>query len=248
MRKLFSFAIVFALVTNALFFSSCNKSGATEGYLIDTTVAYPTQGLEAATLAEILAVPVIDTSLVPVLGRTTQVPSSYELDVPPPFIKQVYGSCYGWAVGYGLVGYITHITEGSPAYAEDQYFSPSYITSNVSVLYPGSLNYTIIKAMDVIKQYGCCKWSLMPETSTPPGQPPTPAALENASQYKVKDYSRIETLDLQLIKFFISNRTYALPFACYVDKKFEYVHSSNWTKRSGDRWVWKNSFPSPASW
>lgn len=230
-----------------LLFSTCKKNNSdqtnppsippTSQFFASDTSSNKSTGLRPATLAELQSIPIIDTSLVPVFGRGMNLKSSWSLAVPPPK-KQGYENCVGWAIGYGMMGYQFKVLGGYSDYnSQDNIFSPAYIWNQLN----GRQNVGIgmVPALELVKQQGCCKWGYMPEDLTPFSESPSANARANASDYKVPEFHRIEAININLIKFFLSKRNYPLPFSCWVDKGFQQCDKNFFEQRQGGKYVWK---------
>lgn len=247
--------IYFVLFVYVLAVYSCKKvsnSNPTDDgkYLGDTTIVYNT-GLIPLTISELLSIPVVDTSTLPVFGKISQLTllSSYDLNntqpgLPPPQ-KQKYNDCAAWSVVYGMLGYLYGVLGGYLNYndllgnlSRDKIFSPAFVYNQNNRDVDSGISF--LTAFDFIKHNGCCKLTDMEMFTATPFVQPSSTAVTNATFNKISDFFRLQTVDLTIMKSLLSIRKIPIVFSCEVDNNFRYIWTSDWESRQGNRMVWRS--------
>lgn len=229
------------------FFSTCKKADNIStplnptpptfvSYFSDTTTTKPT-GLDTSSTADLQNIPYVedlDSSRIPVFARVSS-PSIWNIDVPPPG-TQLYNSCVGWTVAE-LLGFQYKIIEGSPNYlALDRIFSPSYIWNQLNGGVDRAISFA--SAFNLVRNEGCCKWIYMPGNIQSFTTQPTSTASTNASNYKISEYAQFKTVDINLIKFYVS-RNYPIPFGLQIDEGFQSgKDQASFSQKADGRLVW----------
>ena len=166
-------------------------------------------------------------------------PPVWTMEVPPPG-TQLYNSCVGWAIGHGMLGYQYKVIDGYPDYSNlDRIFSASYIWNQLN----GGIDrgISIAKGLKLIKEQGCCKWAYMPANTTPFAVQPSTSARANALNYKLSEFMRFKTINIDILKYCIS-KNYPIPFGASVDDGFMTGKESNsFEKKQDGRLIWKQN-------
>lgn len=152
---------------------------------------------------------------------------------------QVFNSCVGWAVGYGMLGYQYKVIEGNANYnGSDKIFSAAFIWNQCN----GGINsgISLSTGLKFVKEKGCCKWIDMPANVNSYTIQPSATAKANAANYKLSEFMKFRTVDVNKIKFYVS-RNYPIPFGVEVDAGFMNGKDTNtFDKHPDGRLVWKN--------
>lgn len=239
--------ILYAFASLIMIVSGCKKQSTPDplpqtfiSYFKDTSGNKPT-GLIPSSESDLEYVPFvedIDTFFIHVFGRTMS-PSSWSMNVPPPD-SQYYNSCVGWAIGYGMLGYQYKVIDGYADYSSlDKIFSATYIWNQLN----GGVDKgtSICKALKLVREQGCCKWSFMPSNISSYTIQPTTAARMNASNYKLSEFMRFKTIGIELLKHYLS-KNYPIPFGAIVDSGFMTGKiASSFEKKQDGRLVWKEN-------
>jgi uncharacterized protein (TIGR02145 family) len=238
MKRLMQILLVF------IFLTTCKKNNSTDnntGTPPPTDTSFiKTTGLISSTDVDLQNIPdvaTIDTSLIPSFGRIGDLPPSTSISIPSPGNQGSYNSCVGWAVGYGMLGYQFKVIEGHSDYnGNDKNFSPNYIWNqlnggaNVGVSFSG--------AMNLVVNQGCCKFIDMPINVAPNIQPSS-TAIANAANYKLTQFFRFFTIDINKMKAWLS-KGYPIMVAVKIDHAFMKNDASPFEKQADGRYVWKS--------
>ncbi|MEO6670231.1 MAG: FISUMP domain-containing protein [Ferruginibacter sp.] len=236
----------------AFIFFSCKKNNKAEvenfsSYFSDTSSNKPT-GLVPSSISDLQSIPFaedIDTSLIPSVERVTS-PRSWNIDAPPSVEqRKTYNSCAGWAVGYGMMSCEYKIIEGQSNYnGTEKIFSPDYIWNQLN---NGQNNgISLSKAMKLVKDQGCCKWTYMPGNGSLNDQPSI-IARTNAESYTISQIIRFKTVNINMIKIYLHNN-YSIPFGAEIDKGFKTGYDIISFKKLADgRLIWVNKSVDPTS-
>lgn len=208
-------------------------------YFVDTSSSKKT-GLDTSSTLELQDFPFVedvDTSLIPVFGRIMS-PPSWNIETPLSGSQGSYNSCVGWSLGYGMLSYQYKIIEGNSDYnGHDKIFSPAFIWNQLNN--GSNTGISFGKAFKLLKEQGCCKWSLMPADVGTHTTQPTAAAINNAANYKITEAMKFKTVDIERLKFFLS-RNYPIPFGVEIDEGFMTgKDEKSFDKKQDERLVWK---------
>lgn len=216
------------LLFSALLFtiSACKKSEPTDSksdqkvfsYFKDTSSNKAT-GLEPSGGIYLESIPFvedIDTFLLPFFASFS-LPTEWTIEVPPAG-KQIYNSCVGWAIGHGMLGYQYKIIGGYTDYKNlDRIFSASYIWNQLNNGQDKGIS--LVEGLNLIKKQGCCKWSFMPANTYSINLQPSNEARANAANFRLSEYMKFKTVDIDLLKYLLS-KNYPIPFGAIVDTGF----------------------------
>ncbi|MES2647042.1 MAG: LamG-like jellyroll fold domain-containing protein [Bacteroidota bacterium] len=127
----------------------------------------------------------------------------------PPAGNQRWGSCTGWAVGYGIMGYFYKILEDNKEFEpEDKMVSPTFIWNQLNIndrgVHDSTKGAEMEPALEIVKQQGVPKWVDMPGTENY-YEDPKPEATRYAALHKnVKfNYDRLSWVSISLIKNYL---------------------------------------------
>jgi len=184
---------------------------------IPSILDYVPTGLIHPTLEELLSIPTIesiDSTLVPIVKSISNNAPSISLDVPVALNQVPFLSCAGYAVGYGMMGFLFRIIEGRDHNLSDP-FSAHYIWNQLND--QKNIAIPLINALNLVKEQGCSKISFMQlkDSITQPSS----LARNNASNYKLTNFYRFENLSIDNMKYYL-NKGYPIVIGVNVDKLF----------------------------
>ncbi len=110
---------------------------------------------------------------------------------PIPQNQRQSNTCVGWATGYGALSIIDaiHTKNFNADSITKNAFSASFIFNQIKT--PDCKGALITDAFQLLKEKGDCRFTTFNDDPLDCDQPPTPVALEEAAQTKVKDYAAI---------------------------------------------------------
>jgi hypothetical protein len=191
-------------------------------------------GLDTVSEADMkgtVAVEDMDTSKIYPLTLGTY-PSSWIIDVPPAG-HQRFNDCTAWSAGYGLMSYYYNVIDGNPGYNNlDSTFSPLYIYNQLNEGLDSGI--TFKSALDLVQKQGCSRWFWMPEDKLTFTSEVSGAAVNDASYYTISEWHPFRTVNVQLIKSFIS-KNYPILFAAKIYESFAHDSTPSikiWKARS----------------
>ena len=237
MKKIILFIWTFSIIL-----LGCKKNDSTQQPIppqtIDTSYIKAT-GLIASTeqeLQNIQNVEILDTSLVPLIGKLTDLPPTSIIDAPLAGNQGTYNSCVSWSIGYGMLSYHFKIIEGYSGYSVDNFFSPNYIWNQLNG--GGNNGISFGRAFNLIKDQGCCKLVDMP-VNVAPDILPSQTAKTNAANYKLSDFFRFFTIDINRMKAWLS-KGYPVSVGLIVDDALMKTGKSPFEEQPDGRLVWKS--------
>jgi len=128
-------------------------------------------------------------------------PNNFTLEMPIVRSQGQEGSCVAWAVGYGAASYanfniIGYFNEDGTI-NEQRVISPEYIYNQIKIgsCYAGAyfVDYNGYKGgLNILVEQGACSWATMPYSDQNGcDQQPNSTQIQEALQYKIKEYQRI---------------------------------------------------------
>lgn len=132
---------------------------------------------------------------------TTNLPSSYQLQMPPVQNQGSEGSCVAFAAGYAARSCEQFYRSGASSYSySSNIFSPEYLFDQIKVDASCSGS-SLLDALDFMRNTGICTWQTLAYSSTN-GCTLTPTSTQNAeaSNFKINNYSSIYSSDITGIK------------------------------------------------
>ena len=168
---------------------------------IPSILDYVPTGLIHPTLEELISIPTIeslDSTLVPSVKSISNNVPFVSLDVPVALNQFPYLNCAGYAVGYGMMGFLFRIIEGRDHNFSDP-FSAHYIWNQLNDKKNKAIK--IRSAFNLVKEQGCSKMSFIPLNDSV--NQPSSLARDNASNYKLTDFYRFSTLSIDNIKYYL---------------------------------------------
>ena len=159
-------------------------------------------------------------------------PRSVDLspDIPRPGSQGQQGSCVGWAVAYALKTYHERTERGWPLNDYRHIMSPAYIYNQIKVPGPTGGAY-LWEALDLLVNEGVSSWTLMPYNELDDNTLPSPAAIEEAANYRIAEWGTVQrgvTNDAfvqELKRHVAGGRPVLLSMRVYSD--FDLLSSSN---------------------
>ena len=184
---------------------------------IPSILDYVPTGLIHPTLEELLKIPTIesiDSTLVPIVKSISNNAPSVSLDVPVALNQSPFLSCAGYAVGYGMMGFLFRIIEGRDHNLSDP-FSAHYIWNQLND--QKNIAIPLINALNLVIEQGCSKISFMQLKDSI--TQPSALARNNASNYKLTNFYRFDNLSIDNMKYYL-NKGYPIVIGVNVDKLF----------------------------
>jgi hypothetical protein len=195
MRKL----LVWALVSLAVAVSACNQNVTPPPPPPDTEFG---RGLEFTPRETYLGVPQYQPTLTFGAG---QLPDRVDLAesgrFPTPGQQGAQQSCTGWATAYAMKTYQEAVEGNYPPTSTNQVFSPAfpyYFTNRAAgdaQNCVGAAVTTMKTVLDLLQTRGCATLATMPYNESICAQAPSEAALNEARNYTIRNYRRVESLD-----------------------------------------------------
>ena len=221
-----------------------NGYDSAHSYVYDSTLGL---GGETPTVAETQNIPYfeeVDISFLPVFNRGVSIASNSFIDVPEPGYQGQKNSCTGWAVGYGIMGAYYKKLEGNSSYnGIDKIVSPVYIWNQLNTI--NNIHYniglSIPRALNLVKDQGCCKWADMSDDFVYFSDPPLIARV-NADKYRNLDfmYWQMSVVDIDLIKQAIEKK-YLIAFGSYVCEGFRSGRDPQAFIKKNGQFIWINN-------
>jgi hypothetical protein len=103
------------------------------------------------------------------------------------------GSCVGWAVAYGLKGYLEKKERGWAGNNNNQLFSPAYIYNQINDGVDEGAN--IAEALDLLMREGVATLAAFPYSDTNFTTQPSATAKEGAREFAIASFRRLNTED-----------------------------------------------------
>ncbi len=176
----------------------------------------------------------IPLAMIPPMG---QLPAAVDMrpDMPVAGNQGQQGSCVGWAVGYALKTYQENIEHGWGADTAETQFSPAYIYNQIKVGNCLSGSY-IFSAFDLLTSQGCSTWALMPYSSQSCNTSPTAQAREEAGQYRIASWRRVNVQDTTELRAQLAGG-FPIVIGMKVYTNFFYVRGTEIYDRTDGTWV-----------
>lgn len=172
-----------AFITLLIFFS------------LESHAQYPKVALKVPTQEMLDDVPI----LTPRAKGIGGLPPSINLDryLPKPESQGSQGSCAAFAACYGMLTYnkcrerkwSLKKSDGTVEYMH--VFSPSFVFNSLNSDPTCQGGITIINALRMLKEYGCCPWAELPYFENTCSTPPSQSALEHALKNRILSYSKL---------------------------------------------------------
>ena len=187
-------------------------------------------GLKLASPEQLQGVPLAAT---PFAGA--ELPKSVDLsrNLPPPGQQGKQSSCVGWTLAYALKSY--HEKIEMKWALSDQYgrpdtrrvFSPAFIYNQVNNGRDGGAYFT--DALRLLSEKGVCSLADMPYKLTDYTQKPSARAIQNAKQYRIDHWRRVNIKDPKEVRAHL-NAGYPVAIGARVDTGF---------MKAGRRYIWR---------
>ncbi len=212
--------------------------------VFSTNSDFKPTGMLPSTKEEILSIPTIESSglfsALPMVKSSGNANKKTELKVPSPYNQNGNQNCAPAAVGYGMMSVLFNDVEGYDDYEGDmKKFSPFYIWNQLNIWDEIGkwFKTSLVQALNIVMDQGCCKLAYMP-LFTKPGQKPTTFARENAAQYKLSIY-RFEKYDVANYKR-ILDAGYPIVIGVYVDQGVMNMTNSPLYRHQNGSLIWKS--------
>ena len=143
--------------------------------------------------------------------------------MPPTGEQGIQASCVAWSTAYALKSYQENIEERisflkDNKIDDDRIFSPSFIYNQLNNGRDGGIS--IISALDFISEKGCATLKDMPYNPADYLTLPTDAVKQNAQNYKISYWRKVDVSDIQEIKKQL-NAGYPVIIGAEIDKDFK---------------------------
>ncbi len=245
MKKILVF--VLSLIVISL---SCKKSSTppsnnnATNYFSDTSE----KATGVDTLSYGITFPFIEDSINSLASLKTTYTSSHIITMPPAVDQKKVGSCVAWAVGYGLMSSEYLRKNGVSSFSGyDNIFSPLYIYNqlwektfdNKNI----STGISIVKALQLVKQQGCCQWKYMSPDEKSIYDTPSSDAKADASLHKFTRIFRFKTYDVDIMKEVLF-KNIPIIISVHINKSFQQGNMVNF-KKVNNRFIWNLFGPEP---
>lgn len=172
-----------------------NTGGGTTGGTTDTTTT-STGGTTGGTSGGTTTLP-----------PTTNLPSSYALNMPPVGVQGSEFSCAVFAIGYAARSAEQLYKTGASSYSYgSNIFSPEYLYNQTKFSSDCGSGTSIVTALEFLKTNGICTWQSMPYSYTNGcSLMPTGTQSAEAANYRIASYSKIISSDKTAIKTMVAN-------------------------------------------
>lgn len=117
-------------------------------------------------------------------------PTVHVLAFPPIRHQGNEGSCAAWAAAYAARSIKQHVEKGGSYSESTNIFSPEYVYNQIKLGDCNSGTY-LYKALELLRDQGVCRWTLMPYTDVSCSTMPNSSQINDASSFKINGYSRI---------------------------------------------------------
>lgn len=161
-------------------------------------------------------------------GDIGSLPNSADLSgyLPTAGNQGDQGSCVGWAVGYGLKTYHEVRERDWAPDSPARIMSPAYIYNQIHLSGCNGGSF-ITDALNLLQSQGCSSLSLMPYSDSDCTSSPSIAAQQEAFNYRIAHWSRINHGSIQEIKGFIANDEIPVVICIEVRPDFDSLQSIN---------------------
>jgi len=113
---------------------------------------------------------------------------------PRPGDQGAQGSCVGWAVAYGLKGYLEKKERGWAGAKSNQLFSPSYIYNQING--GEDEGSSIAEALDLLMREGVATLAAFPYDPSDFQTQPSPRVKDGSREFAIASFRRLTTKDL----------------------------------------------------
>lgn len=125
------------------------------------------------------------------------------LNVPPIGDQGGEGSCVAWGTTYAARS-INWVSSHPASWSTSvNIFSPEYVYNQIKVRKACSSGSYVTTGLNLLKNQGVCRWSIMPYTDVSCTTKPTTAQKADAANYKIASYSTV-TRNTATIKSFLA--------------------------------------------
>lgn len=204
-----------------------NASSVSDGLHTLTATASDTSGNTGAYSIVITK----NTSTVVLPPPPTDLPSSFQLNMPPVGQQGGEGSCVSFAVAYAARSCEQYYRSNATGYSySTNIFSPEFVF-NQTKIGSGCSGSALLDALDLIVRNGVCTWASMPYSYTD-GCSLLPSSVQNteAGAYKISSYSKVYSSDIAAVKSMIVNKH---PLMMY------FANDANFNN-AGPGYIWKS--------
>ena len=160
-------------------------------------------------------------------GDTGSVPSKVDLtsSFPSPGDQGDQGSCVGWSLSY--IKTYQEYSERKWALNDNAHqFSPAFIFNQSKVTTCANGCY-MIDALELLETKGCATQKDMPYSEFSCSDMPSSTILENAKQYRIATWSRINQGSISEMKSFLANDKVPIFIGIDVKPDFDRISSGN---------------------
>ncbi len=181
----------------------------------------------------------VELAIYPVIQN---LPSEFFYNYPPNAQQGVSPSSVAFATTYYLK--FNHETFDNNLsiswYADDNFedvdldnaFSPAYVFNQIKIgecstddIIAGNCGAKLVDALEILKTQGVCKWGTMPYVAGEHTEMPNEAQMEEASQFKIMDYMKVDHTNIEHIKTIFFHRI-PIVFTIAIDEKFKQLRDS----------------------
>lgn len=152
-------------------------------------------------------------------------PNSYDMSAffPPPGNQGIQGSCVGWAVAYALKGYQEKVERNWTFNSSRHLFSPAYVFNQIKLKDCDGAYFT--DAFDLITREGVATLDEFPYDPTDCSKQPTALIKQNAQNYAIASWRRVNVQDVTEIKSHIA-LGFPVLVGIEVDNSFEKLNGT----------------------
>jgi hypothetical protein len=187
--KMCSFLPAYLCLCITLFYSSLQAQQP------QPTPVVPT-GLQFVDDATYRSIPLASTPLMGALPQSIDMSAQF----PQPGNQGQQASCVGWAVAYALKSYQEGVERHWSLNTPDQVFSPAYIYNQIKTSANCNGGTSYVEALNLLRREGVATWSTFPYDSTQCSRLPDAATKQQARQFAIADWRRVNVQDETEVK------------------------------------------------
>jgi hypothetical protein len=159
------------------------------------TPVVPT-GLQFVDDATYRSIPLASTPLMGALPPSVDMSGHF----PMPGNQGQQSSCVGWAVTYALKSYQEGVERNWSLNTADHIFSPAYIYNQIKTSADCSGGTSYVEALNFLRREGAAPWNAFPYDSAQCSRLPDAATKQQAKQYSIADWRRVNVQDETEVK------------------------------------------------